>query len=172
MQAEVPEPEAERYLAAFHDPDGMGTRSRLLAYASPAVRTLYWQMIVDDIALDVRTRFLALAIRADQVRERAAQTRAKYESNTESSEKLDFSGLDEQVRKVSTFPTRAEAWAQVEKQQAVVVTRDTALTSQIRRELGSEPTQANRRKDHGAVHPSCRYTAQVRLTTTSIRDEI
>jgi hypothetical protein len=146
MHAEIPKPLAERYLAAFHDPDAIGTRSRLLAYASPAVRTLYWQMIIDDIALDVRIRFLALAIRADQVRKRAAQTRAKYESHTESGEKLDFSGLDEQVRKVSTFPTAADAWAQVEKQRTVVATRDTALTDQIRRELGSEPPQANHRE--------------------------
>jgi hypothetical protein len=137
--ANIPRLQADRYLAAFHDPDGTRIRATLLAYASPAVKTFYWQVIVDDIALDVRIRFLLTAINADRIRERISQTRAKYESGSSPREKLDFSGLDEQGRRVSGFPSTTEAWAEVEKQRAVVVTRETSLTDQIRRELGSEP---------------------------------
>lgn len=141
--AELPDVQADRYLADFHDPAATGTRTKLLAYASPSVKTYYWQVIVDDIALDLRIRFLLAAIKADRIRERISETRVKYESGGSSGETLDFSGLDEQAAKVSKFPPTADAWSEVEKQQAVVITREVSLTDQIRRELGSEPPKVS-----------------------------
>jgi hypothetical protein len=141
--AELPghDSQAERYLAAFHDPDTIRTRSRLVAYASPEVKTMYWQVIVDDIALDMRLRMWPISVKADQIKLKAQETRARAESRRKPDEHLDYSALDAQVRKVSRFPTASEAWSQVEQQQAVVLSRDLELTSQIRRELGSEPDE-------------------------------
>lgn len=101
----------------FNDPATLGARSRLLAFASPEVRTAYDQMIVDDAALMGRIATWGL-IRAIQ--------------------RLRQSDMKEQ-KQLAELPTPEESWALVEETLTLARKRDNELIEMIRQELGSDP---------------------------------
>lgn len=51
-------------LADFHDPESRGARGRLMAYASPKVRSAFLQMVVDDTAMGLTAVGRTLALYA------------------------------------------------------------------------------------------------------------
>lgn len=104
-------PIATKYAGDFHDPATQGARNRLLAYASPEVRTAYYQMIVDDMAMG-----LTLVAWATKV----------------TTERLNAVNQD-------PSPDQEDIWPQFEERQKMVLKRDNELTGLIRRELGSDP---------------------------------
>ena len=101
-------------LADFHDPETRGARGRLMAYASPKVRTAFSQMIVDDTAMGVTAVTRTVALYAQH------QTPA-------------------QVRGGVAAPNPEEFWSKFEELHKLVQKRDQELTDLIRQELGSDP---------------------------------
>jgi hypothetical protein len=98
-------------LADFHDPETRGARGRLMAYASPKVRTAFLQMVVDDTAMGLTAVGRTLALYAQHQTPPAG----KGES---SADPEDF-------------------WPKLEELQGLVQKRDQELTDLIRQELGS-----------------------------------
>jgi hypothetical protein len=105
-------PIATKAVADFHDPETRGARGRLMAYASPEVRTAYWQMIADDTAMG-----LTLVVRT------ATLLTQKL--------KPPVNG--------APVPDPEDFRAKFEELQKLVLKRDKELTDLIRRELGSDP---------------------------------
>jgi hypothetical protein len=105
-------PIATKYAGDFHDPATQGARNKLLAYASPEVRTAYYQMIVDDMAMG-----LTLVAWATKVN----KERLNLFVNQDPS------------------PDQEDMWSRFEELQKLVLKRDNELTGLIRRELGSDP---------------------------------
>jgi hypothetical protein len=109
-------------LADFHDPETRGARGRLMAYASPKVRTAFLQMIVDDTAMGLTavTRTVALATRTVALYAQH-QTRFQVEGGA--------------------VPDPEDFWPKFEELHKLVQKRDQELTDLIRQELGSDPPQ-------------------------------
>jgi hypothetical protein len=109
-------PIATKYAEDFHDPETRGARSRLLAYASPEVRTAYWQMVTDDVAAG-----LTLVAWANWFRKQQLQT--SWVGTAVADEEADL----------------GRYWSRYEERNKVVLARDNELTDLIRRDLGSDP---------------------------------
>ena len=105
-------PIATKYAADFHNPETRGARGRLLAYASPEVRTAFWQMIADDTAMGLSV---------------VARTATLYAQHRTLPGNEDLP------------PDTEDFWSQFEELQKLVQKRDKELTDLIRRELGSDP---------------------------------
>jgi len=105
-------PIATKYANDFHDPETRGARGRLLAYASPAVRTAYWQMIADDMAMGLTLVAWAGMLYAQQ---------KKLRVNEEPP------------------PDPEDLRSRFEELHKLVLERDKVLSDLIRRELGSDP---------------------------------
>lgn len=100
-------------LADFHDPETRGARGRLMAYASPKVRSAFLQMVVDDTAMGLTAVGRTLALYAQH--------------RTPPAGKGEFS------------PDLEDFWPRLEELQRLVQKRDQELTDLIRQELGSDP---------------------------------
>ena len=120
-------PIATKYAADFHDPETRGARGRLLAYASPEVRTAYWQMIADDTAMGRTLVAWAGMLYAQQRR-------------------LPVNG--------EPPPDPEDHWSRFEELHKLVLQRDKALTDLIRQELGSDsPPKPPPQILHGLMAP-------------------
>ena len=100
-------------LADFHDPETRGARGRLMAYASPKVRTAFLQMIADDTAMGLTAVTRTVALYGQH------QTPAQV--------------------KRGVAPDPEEFWPKFEELHKLVQKRDHELTDLIRQELGSDP---------------------------------
>ena len=105
-------PIATKYADDLHDPETRGARGRLLAYASPVVRTAFWQMIADDTAMGLSV---------------VARTAALYAQHRT----LPGNG--------DPPPESENFWSEFEELHKLVQKRDRELTDLMRRELGSDP---------------------------------
>jgi len=104
-------------LADFHDPETRGARGRLMAYASPKVRTAFLQMVADDTAMGLTAVGRTVALYAEY--------RTPPAGEGESS------------------PDIEDFWPRFEELQRLVQKRDQELTDLIRQELGSDPPSGN-----------------------------
>jgi hypothetical protein len=100
-------------LADFHDPETRGARGRLMAYASPKVRTAFLQMIVDDTAMGLSAVTRTVALYAQH------RTPSQGEGGA--------------------APDPEDFWPKFEELHKLVQKRDQELTDLIRQELGSDP---------------------------------
>lgn len=103
---------ATKYSNDFHDPETRGARSRFLAYASPEVRTAYWQMIADDTALGLTLVRQAITLWM-QYNKLAGKMGHPYDPD--------------------------DLLSKVKELHELVLKRDNELAGLIRRELGSDP---------------------------------
>jgi len=110
-------PIAMKYAEDFHDPDTRGVRSRLLAYATPEVRTAYWQMVVDEMA--------------------AGLTLVTWAGRLQLQQLLAAGQGGDSLADPKADPE--QYWSKYKELSKVAQARDKALTDLIRRDLGSDP---------------------------------
>jgi hypothetical protein len=119
-------------LADFHDPETRGARGRLMAYASPKVRTAFLQVVVDDTAMGLTAVGRTVALNA--------QHRTPPAGKGESS------------------PDLEDFWPRFQELQRLVQKRDQELTDLIRQELGSDPPPGQQPQIRRGVVASARGT--------------
>ena len=109
----------KRYTDDLTDPTTAGPQSRILAYASPAVRRAYDELMKADLILAARLSIWQTSFNTQQVQEAAEKLAVPL-------------GL-------SPITAPDDAWNEAQEALADVLEKDEMVIGLIRRELGSDP---------------------------------